>query len=127
MVVLATKPKSHTNYWIHNLRRCYYKFLDAISDIELVKDVTGFGLYDAKVISKLKNINDPYPYLRGLICELGFPIKTIEFQQPARERGISKNNFYALYDMALLGIISHSVLPLRLASMLGFVMAICSF
>jgi dolichol-phosphate mannosyltransferase len=126
-VVLATKPKSSTNYFTHQLRRNYYKFLDWISEVEIVKDATGFGLYDAQVIAELNKINDPYPYLRGLVCELGFPIKKVEFEQPARARGISKNNFYTLYDIALLGIVSHSVLPLRFASMIGFIMAIFSF
>lgn len=126
-VVLATKPKSSSTYMVHQLRKLYYRFLDFISEVELVKDATGFGLYDAKVIAELHKINDPYPYLRGLVCELGFPTKTIEFNQPARVRGLSKNNFYTLYDIAILGIVSHSVLPLRMASMLGFSMAICSF
>lgn len=126
-VVLATKPKSSSTCMVQQLRKLYYRFLDFISEVEMVKDATGFGLYDAKVITELRKINDPYPYLRGLVCELGFPTKTIEFNQPARVRGLSKNNFYTLYDIALLGIVSHSVLPLRMASMLGFSMAICSF
>ncbi len=121
-IVLATKPVSATNALIHGLRRTYYKFLDAISDVELVKDTTGFGIYDKVVIDKIRQVGDPYPYLRGLICELGYPIKTIDFNQPARKRGLSKNNIYTLYDIAMLGIVSHSLVPIRLASLAGIVL-----
>jgi dolichol-phosphate mannosyltransferase len=71
-------------------------------------------------------MNDPYPYIRGLVSELGYPIKTIEFKQPKRFAGISSNNFYSLYDMALLGIVNHSVVPIRLATFFGFICAITS-
>lgn len=125
-IVLATKPVSATNPLIHGLRRTYYNLLDAISDVDLVKDTTGFGIYDRIVIDKIREINDPYPYLRGMICELGYPIKTIDFNQPARKRGLSKNNFYTLYDIAMLGIVSHSLVPIRLASLIGFGLGISS-
>lgn len=104
-IVLATKPVSATNRIVHGLRRAYYRFLDAISEVEIVKDTTGFGIYDKEVIDKIREINDPYPFLRGLICELGYAIKTIDFNQPARSRGLSKNNFYTLWDIAMLGIV----------------------
>jgi glycosyltransferase involved in cell wall biosynthesis len=119
-VVLAVKPVSQTNPLIHRLRKLYYRFLDAISEVSIVKDATGFGLYDRVVLDKLREIHDPYPYMRGLICELGYPIKTIPFDQPRRLRGVSKNNAYTLYDLAMLGIVSHSVVPIRLAAMVGF-------
>lgn len=125
-IVLATKPVSATNPIIHGLRRSYYRFLDAISEIDLVKDTTGFGIYDKVVIDKIRDIDDPYPYLRGMICELGYPVKTIDFNQPARKRGVSKNNFYSLYDIAMLGIISHSLVPIRLASLFGIVLGLLS-
>ncbi len=118
-IVLATKPVSQTNFLFHLLRRLYYYFLDSISNVNLVKDTTGFGIYDRQVIDCVRAINDPYPYLRGMICELGFSLKTIEFNQPQRARGITKNNFYTLFDIAMLGIVSHSLVPLRIASMLG--------
>jgi glycosyltransferase involved in cell wall biosynthesis len=120
-IVLAVKPVSQTNPLVHWLRKAYYRLLDRISEVALVKDATGFGLYDRAVLDLVRQINDPYPFLRGLICELGFPIKTIAFSQPRRQRGITKNNFYTLYDMAMLGIVSHSVVPIRLAAMFGFV------
>ncbi|MBU3624386.1 glycosyltransferase family 2 protein [Polynucleobacter sp. AP-Latsch-80-C2] len=125
-VVLAVKPRSKTNFFVHKLRRLYYQILDGIANIDLVKDATGFGLYDKKVLDQVRKISDPYPYLRGLICELGFPIKTIPFLQPRRERGISKNNFYTLYDIAMLGIVSHSLVPIRLASICGIVIGFMS-
>ena len=120
-IVLATKPVSQSNFLMHFLRKSYYRMLDAISSVDLVKDTTGFGLYDKVVLDNIREINDPYPYLRGLICELGYEIKTIQFTQPRRMRGISKNNFYTLFDIAMLGIVSHSLVPIRLASFLGFI------
>jgi dolichol-phosphate mannosyltransferase len=119
-IVLAVKPVSQTNPVVHWMRKSYYRILDAISEVSLVKDATGFGLYDRSVLDLVREVDDPYPFLRGLICELGFPIKTIAFNQPRRQRGITKNNFYTLYDMAMLGIVSHSVVPIRLAAMFGF-------
>lgn len=126
-LVMATKPVSKGVAWIHALRKAYYRFLDGISDISLVADATGFGLYDREVLDHLREINDPYPFLRGLICELGYEIKTIPFEQPRRLRGISKNNFYSLYDIAMLGIVSHSKLPIRIAAFAGFTLGILSF
>jgi len=119
-VVMATKPKSKGSQFVHALRRSYYRALNSISDITLLNDTTGFGLYDKVVLDHVRQINDPYPYLRGLICDLGFPIKTIEFEQPKRQRGITKNNFFTLYDIAMLGIVSHSKIPIRLAALVGF-------
>ena len=125
-LVLAVKPVSQTNRVVHWLRKLYYRLLDSIADVEIVKDATGFGLYDRVVLDHLREIDDPYPYLRGLICELGYPIKTLPFDQPRRQRGISKNNFYTLYDIAMLGIVSHSVVPIRLAAMAGFMIGLLS-
>jgi dolichol-phosphate mannosyltransferase len=118
-VVLAVKPVSEGNKVVHFFRKLYYRILNKISDIELINDTTGFGLYDKKVMDEIRKINDPYPYLRGLICELGFPVKKIEFNQPRRLRGVSKNNFYTLFDIAMLGIVSHSLVPIRIASFVG--------
>jgi glycosyltransferase involved in cell wall biosynthesis len=126
-VVLAVKPSSKTNFFLHRLRRMYYRILDGIANVDIVRDATGFGLYDQIVLNEVRKIADPYPYFRGLICELGFPIKAIPFTQPRRERGISKNNFYTLFDMAMLGIVSHSLVPIRLASICGFVIGFLSF
>jgi dolichol-phosphate mannosyltransferase len=125
-LVMATKPVSKGVAWVHALRKAYYRFLDGISDITLVADATGFGLYDREVLDHLRQIDDPYPFLRGLICELGYEIKTIPFTQPRRLRGISKNNLYTLYDIAMLGIVSHSKMPIRIAAFLGFAMGAIS-
>lgn len=126
-LVMATKPVSKSSRLMHGLRKAYYRALDGISDITLIPDSTGFGLYDKVVIDHLKEINDPYPFLRGLICELGYPVKTIEFIQPRRLRGLSKNNLYTLYDIAMLGIVSHSKVPLRIASFAGFILSFICF
>jgi len=125
-LVLAVKPVSQTNRLVHLIRKLYYRGLDLISEVPIVKDTTGFGLYDRAVLDALRMIDDPYPYLRGLICELGYPVKTVSFNQPRRLRGVSKNNFYTLYDMAMLGIVSHSVVPLRLAAFFGFASGLLS-
>ena len=125
-LVMAIKPVSKGIAWVHALRKTYYRFLDGISDITLVADATGFGLYDREVLDQLRQIDDPYPFLRGLICELGHEIKTIPFAQPRRLRGISKNNFYTLYDIAMLGIVSHSKVPIRIAAFAGFALGMLS-
>jgi glycosyltransferase involved in cell wall biosynthesis len=125
-LVMATKPVSQGSRLMHKLRRSYYRMLDGISDITLVPDSTGFGLYDQSVLQELRRIEDPYPFLRGLICELGWEIKTIPFDQPRRVRGVSKNNFYTLYDIAMLGIVSHSKLPIRIAAFAGFALGVVS-
>jgi dolichol-phosphate mannosyltransferase len=125
-VVLAVKPTSKSNGFMHFIRRTYYRFLNRISDIHITRDSTGFGLYDCSVIKQLRSIHDPYPFLRGLINELGYKIKEIPFDQPRRIKGISKNNFYTLYDIAMLGVISHSRVPIRLATFFGFILSIFS-
>lgn len=122
-IVMATKPVSQTSRVMHILRKTYYRLLDRVSEIPIIPDATGFGLYDKSIVDILRKINDPYPFLRGLVCEFGHPVKTIKFKQPRRERGISKNNFYTLYDIGMLGLISHSLMPIRLAGFLGLIIA----
>src|SRR6185312_12188636 len=97
------------------VRRCYYRLVRRLADVALLENVTGFGLYDRKAIEALRALEEPYPYVRGLICELGFPVARVPYEQPRRTRGITKNNFYTLYDVAMLGITSHSKVPLRRA------------
>ena len=125
-LVMATKPASQESRFLFGLRKAYYDILNSMSEVAIVKDSTGFGLYDKAVIEHLKNINDPYPFLRGLICELGYDVKRLPFNQPKRIRGISKNNFYTLYDIAMLGLISHSKLPMRIASFVGLTIGFMS-
>lgn len=123
-IVIGIKEKSHESKIIFAIRCCYYNFVDKISEIKLVKNYTGFGLYDKKIISLLAQIKDPYPYLRGLIFELGFSSTTVPYTQPVRTNGISKYNFMALYDMAMLGIFSHSKIPLRIATITGSITSV---
>lgn len=125
-VVAAVKPTSRETFAMAAVRRLYYRTIGRISDINLIPNFTGFGLYDRSVIDVIKKIDDPYPYFRGLIAELGFECATIPFEQPKRVRGITKNNFYTLYDIAMLGITSHSKLPVRLATMAGFALSVLS-
>lgn len=126
LVVLATKELSETNFIFHSIRKMYYKLLNKISSVKIVEDSTGFGLYDKRVVDHLREIKDPYPFLRGIIGELGYPVKKIDFLQPKRVRGFSKNNVYTLYDIGVLGIISYSLIPIRLATFIGFFIGICS-
>jgi glycosyltransferase involved in cell wall biosynthesis len=126
-VVIGIKTKSQESGLFFLFRTLYYRILRSLSDIELIEHYTGFGLYDQQVLQILREINDPYPYFRGLIADLGFPIAKIEFTQPRRKRGISKNNFYTLYDLAMLGMTGHTKIPLRIATMFGFVSAAISF
>jgi glycosyltransferase involved in cell wall biosynthesis len=126
-VVLGIKAKSEETWIFFALRSLYYKVLHSLTDVELIEHFTGFGLYDQEVIEILRKMDDPYPYFRGLIADIGFPFAKIEFVQPLRKRGITKNNFYTLYDMAMLGMTSYTKVPLRLATMFGFGAAVISF
>ena len=102
------------------IRKMFYNIISKISETEQIKNFTGFGLYDKKFIDILQIIDEPYPYFRGLIAELGFKRIELPYTQPKREKGKTKNNFYTLYDIAMLGFVNHSKLPLRLASFIGF-------
>ena len=125
-VVLGVKNESEELVVMFTIRKAYYDFVSRVSDTQLTKNNTGFGLYDKDVIECLKKIDDPYPYFRGLISELGFSTAKIPYIQPARKRGVTSNNFYRLYDIAMLGITSHSKVPLRIATMAGFALSFFS-
>jgi len=124
--VVGVKKKSEESPVFFFVRRCYYWLVYKLSETKVVQNFTGFGLYDRAIIDFCRKIQDPYPYFRGLITEIGLPTTTIAYTQPLRKRGITKNNFYTLYDLAMLGFTSHSKVPLRLAAMLGFVMSFLS-
>ena len=126
LVVMAFKTNSEESPLFFAIRKAYYEIVSRLAEIELVKNATGFGLYDRRLVDILAEIDDPYPYFRGLVSEIGFPIAKIPYHQPARKRGITSNNFYRLYDIAMLGITNHSKVPLRLATMLGFVVSFFS-
>ncbi len=125
-IVAGVKPKSRETPLMFALRRLYYMTIGRLSEVRQIQNFTGFGLYDRQVIEIVRKIDDPYPYFRGLIAEIGFPHAEIPYTQPQRVRGITKNNFYTLYDMAMLGITSHSKVPIRLATMGGFVLSALS-
>jgi glycosyltransferase involved in cell wall biosynthesis len=125
-LVMATKPVAEGSVLMHMARKSYYRFLDGISNISVIKDSTGFGLYDREVLDHLRALKDPYPFLRGLISEFGYSVKTIPFSQPKRLSGITKNNFYTLYDIAMLGIVSHSRVPIRIAAFAGLLIGLTS-
>jgi len=125
-IVIGVKEKSEESPLFFAIRKMYYHLIGKLSEIDLVKNFTGFGLYDRKVVDIMRQMDDPYPYLRGLICEIGFERAEIPYVQPTRKRGFTKNNFYTLYDMAMLGITNHSKVPLRLATMTGFIVALMS-
>ncbi|MEO0055170.1 MAG: hypothetical protein RLZZ50_1117 [Verrucomicrobiota bacterium] len=123
-VVAAIKNESEESPLFFAARRLYYKLVAKLADVDLLRNFTGFGLYDQQVIELLRASEDPYPYHRGQISEFGFPIARIPFVQARRKRGFSKNNFYTLFDLAMLGFTNHTKVPLRLASMVGFAMSL---
>lgn len=125
-LALAVKNESQESRLMFLVRKLYYELISKLSHVRLLKNATGFGLYDQEVIELFRSLDDPYPYVRGIISDFGFPIAEIPFVQPARKRGITKNNFYSLYDIAMLGITSFSKVPLRLATMIGFGMSLLS-
>ena len=125
-VVCGVKPKSLENPLMFQVRRFYYWLLASCSETPQIRNFTGFGLYDRKVIAAIKLFNEPYPYFRGLVSEIGFRRIEVSFIQAARKHGKTKNNFFTLYDMAMTGFVNHTKLPLRLAALVGFLLAFLS-
>jgi len=123
-IVIGVRSGSEEWFPMKQFRDCYYWALARIAEGEIVRNFNGFGLYDRKVIEILRTIEDPIPYFRGLISEIGFPRATVEFVSRKRSRGFSKNNLYTLYDNAMLGFTNHSKLPLRLATITGFIASV---
>jgi glycosyltransferase involved in cell wall biosynthesis len=125
--VLGIKRTSQEHSLMFWLRKQYYKLAERLSSIETIQNYTGFGLYDRKVVELIRSFDDPYPYFRGMIAEIGLPTVKLLYDQPVRRFGITKNNWYTLYDIGMLGIINHSKVPLRLAVFAGFLGAAVSF
>jgi glycosyltransferase involved in cell wall biosynthesis len=124
--VVGVKKESEESAILFFIRRSYYRLVQRLAEFEIIQNFTGFGLYDRAIVDYCRGLGDPYPYFRGLISEIGLSTASIPFVQPTRKRGITKNNFYTLYDTAMLGITNHSKVPLRLATMMGFAMSFVS-
>lgn len=122
-IVIGIKNASQENKLMYWLRGCYYKMIKRLSDVEQIEQFTGFGLYDARFVEVLRQLDDPTPFLRGIVAELGFRRKEICYEQPKRRAGKTSNNFYRLYDAAMLSITSYTKVGLRLATIFG---SICS-
>ncbi|EXG83574.1 MULTISPECIES: glycosyltransferase family 2 protein [Lacrimispora] len=123
-IVIGIKKSSKENKIMYWLRSCYYKTIKRLSDVEQIEHFTGFGLYDQRFIKVLRELDDPTPFLRGIVAELGFRRKEVPYEQPKRRAGKTSNNFYRLYDAAMLSVTSYTKVGLRLATIFG---SICSF
>jgi glycosyltransferase involved in cell wall biosynthesis len=125
-VVLGRRKMVSDGFILKNLKSFYYNFLCKIANNRMERNITGEGLYDKSVIDILKTIKDPYPYLRGLIFELGFQIDIVDFNQPKRKSNNTKNNFYTLFDLGLIGVVKHSNIFLRIMIFAGFFLSLFS-
>ncbi len=123
-MVLCIKKSSQEHPLLFGVRTLYYRLVQRLSSIQTFENFTGFGLYDRKVVETVRSFDDPEPYFRGMIAEIGLPHFELIYDQPRRKRGFSKNNIYTLYDLAMLGITNLSKVPLRFVTFFGFV---CSF
>ena len=118
-IVCAVKTKSKENPIMYFLRSCYYKLIKKMSSVEQIEQFTGFGLYDKSFVQVLRDLKDPIPFIRGIVGELGFKRTEIEYTQPQRRAGKTHNNFYTLYDAAMLSFTSYTKIGLRLATFVG--------
>ncbi len=125
-IVSAIKTTSKENKFMRFLRTCYYKLIKKFSEVEQIEHFTGFGLYDRSFINVLKELNDSTPFLRGIVAELGYKRKEIPYEQQKRRAGKTKNNFFSLYDIAMLSFTSYTKIGLRIATFVGFFFAMVS-
>ena len=125
-IIIGIKNKSRENKVLYFVRKLYYKFMKKIGDIEHIEQFTGFGLYDSEFIKVINKLNDPLPYLRGIVAELGFPYKKVYYEQKKRKYGKSSFNFMRLYDTAMLGITSYTKDIVRVATIVGFIISVLS-
>ncbi|MBD5531551.1 MAG: glycosyltransferase [Lachnospiraceae bacterium] len=126
-IVIGKKTTSRENKAMYFLRSVYYKMIKKMSEVEQIEHFTGFGLYDREFIEVLRGLHDPTPFLRGIVAELGWKRKEIPYEQQKRRAGKTKNNFYRLYDAAMLSFTSYTKIGLRLATFTGFLVAGISF
>lgn len=125
-IVCAIKTTSKENKIMRFLRTCYYKIIKKMSEVDQIEHFTGFGLYDKEFIQILRELDDPTPFLRGIVAELGYKRKDIPYEQQRRRAGKTHNNWYTLYDAAMLSFTSYTKAGLRLATLLGFFIAVVS-
>lgn len=126
-IVIGIKTSSKENSVMRFLRTCYYKVIKKMSDVEQIEHFTGSGLYDRAFIEVLRKLDDPTPFMRGIVAELGFKRKEIPYEQPKRRAGKTHNNFYSLYDAAMLSITSYTKIGLRLATLAGAAVGVLAF
>ncbi|MDY3791494.1 MAG: glycosyltransferase family 2 protein [Oscillospiraceae bacterium] len=125
-IVSAIKTTSKENPIMRFLRTCYYKLIKKMSDVEQIEHFTGFGLYDRSFINVLRELDDPMPFLRGIVAELGYKRKDIPYEQQKRRAGKTSNNWYRLYDAAMLSFTSYTKIGMRIATIIGFIIAFLS-
>lgn len=126
-IVIGKKTRSKESRIMYFLRGLYYKLIHKMSDVEMIEQFTGFGLYDKSFVDTMRQLHDPIPFIRGVVAELGPEYKAIEYTQPRRRAGKTHNNFYTLYDAAMLSFTSYTKMGLRLVTLVGFVIALLSF
>lgn len=126
-IVIGRKTKSQENGIVYFLRGCYYKIIHKMSNVEMIEQFTGFGLYDKSFVKTLRDLKDPTPFIRGIVAELGPERKELEYEQPQRRAGKTHNNWYSLFDAAMLSFTSYTKVGMRMAELFGFAIAIVSF
>ena len=126
-IVIGRKTQSQENSFVYFLRGCYYKLIRKMSSVEMIEQFTGFGLYDKSFIQTLRELHDPTPFIRGIVAELGPERKEIEYEQPRRRAGKTHNNWYSLFDAAMLSFTSYTKIGMRVAEFFGFGVAFVSF
>lgn len=126
-IVIGRKTKSQENKLVYFLRGCYYKIIRKMSSVEMIEQFTGFGLYDKSFVDTMRNLNDPIPFIRGIVAELGPERKEVEYEQPKRRAGKTSNNWYSLFDAAMLSFTSYTKVGMRVAEFFGFLIAAVSF
>lgn len=126
-IAIGVRKTSTDNFILSSIKKIYYNLIDKFSNVEQIKMFTGFGLYDKSFINVLRNLKDPTPFLRGIVAELGYKRKEIPFEQGKRKEGKTSNNFYSLYDAAMLSFTSYTKIGLRIATFVGAIAFFVSF
>lgn len=126
-IVIGRKTRSQEGRIMYFLCGCYYKLIRKMSSTEIIEQFTGFGLYDKSFVQVLRELKDPTPFIRGIVAELGPERKEIEYTQPKRRAGKTHNNWYSLFDAAMLSFTSYTKIGMRIAEFFGFAVAGLSF